>query len=106
MVVVGGRNGAFHALESAKNRPGEKKEKKSKQSMTRSDLYLQSFFTRTLGVPHNAVYIGFVYTSLGLKGHRDGWWEREGQRWLHLESGSTEGELCPSLEHKRRVSGL
>lgn len=103
MVVVGGRNGAFHAQKSKKNGQGKKK---SKQSMTWSDLYLQSFFARTLGVPHNAVYIGFVYTSLGLKGHRDGWWEREGQRWLHLESGSTEGELCTSLVHKRRVSGL
>lgn len=47
-------------------------------------------------MPYNAAYIGFVYTSLGLKGHRDGWWWREGQRrgsWLHLQIEGTQGEL-------------
>lgn len=27
---------------------------------------------------HNAAYIGFVYTSLSLKDHRDGWLQRGG----------------------------
>ena len=77
--------------------------------MTWSDLYLQSNFTGTLGVPYNAVYIGFVYTSLGLKGHHDGWWWREGQRrgaWLHSQRESTKGEPRFSLERRHKVSGL
>lgn len=58
-------------------------------------------------MPYNAAYIGFVYTSLGLKGHHNGWWEREGQRlgsWLHLQTGDREREL--SFKRRHEVSRL
>lgn len=87
----------------------ENRAKKSKLTMTQSDLYLKSNFTGTLGVPYNAVYIGFVYTSLGLKGHHNGWWEREGQNHgslLHLQNGSMEGDSHISSECKHKVSRL
>lgn len=50
-------------------------------------------------MPYNAAYIGFVYTSLGLKGHHNGWWQREGQRrgsWLHLQTRGPRRESSAS----------
>lgn len=62
---------------------------------------------------HNAAYIGFVYTSLSLKDHRDGWLQREGGMGgvkdgdhgsicgLRVPGrvGGMEGELCPAYKH-------
>lgn len=62
-------------------------------------MYLWSNFIGTLGVPYNAAYIGFVYTSLGLKGHHNGWCQREGQRqgsWLHLQTRGPRRESSAS----------
>lgn len=77
--------------------------------MTWSDLYHWSNFIWTLGVPYNAVYIGFVYTSLGLKGTTTGGGGGGGGgwgSWLHLQSEGTEGEPHPSSECIHNVCGL
>lgn len=90
-------------------KPWGNRARKSKQSVTRSDLYLCSNFTGTLGVAYNAAYIGFVYTSLGLKGNRGGWWWRECQRrgsWLRLQIEGTQGELWIPSESRREVSSV
>lgn len=73
MAVVGGWV-AFSAWGGGYCKPWGNRARKSKQTVTRSDLYLWSNFIGTLGVPYNAAYIGFVYTSLGLKGYHNGWW--------------------------------
>lgn len=54
--------------------------KKTSKNVTRGDLYFWSNFAGTLGVSHNAAHIGFVYTSLSLNDHRDGWLQRGGER--------------------------
>lgn len=71
--------------------------KENKQNVTRSDLYFWSNFAGTLGVSHNAAHIGFVYTSLSLKDHRDGWLQRGGGLGGAVGGGIGEGGVKDGL---------